>query len=313
MHRRPSPPIGLLAFSGLTLLHVQSAFAQSPSEGFSQVAPVCPVSQRGLSKDDLAIPFEPPPFAEVPKANPPPPVPAFPGTMFGYKVTRHRTAPFRVSALVSERGAGLRLPAVTPAGARAFTAQLGAILGFAPMPALKLVRHSRVEGSRDGSVPPIRTFELDQVLGTGTMTDGPGVTLKVNERTGAIVQLGSSLIAESPAHKHAPLFQASDAEKALIELRPNLVVGFRTPRTKTHLRIFVQADGTPSVVWAVPARHTSCEPGHDPDSRHPYLAAIDANNLALLGYFDWDRFGEGLAAHHAGSCVDGAVEELPLD
>ncbi|MFO0638538.1 MAG: hypothetical protein U0183_04945 [Polyangiaceae bacterium] len=82
--------------------------------------------------------------------------------------------------------------------------------------------------------------------------------------------------------------------------------------TKTHLRLFAQTDGTLSVVWAVPARHTSCEPGHDPDSRHPYLAAIDANNLALLGYFDWNLFHEGVVAHGGVSCFDPVVEHLPL-
>jgi hypothetical protein len=312
MRSRPSTLIGLLAFAGLSLLQAQSALAQSPSEGFSQVAPVCPVSQRGLSKDDLAIPFEPPPFAEVPKAKPPPPVPVFPSTMFGYKVTRHRRAPFRVSALESERGAGLRLPELSPAGARTFAAQLGGILGFAPMPPLKLVRHTHAPASEDGTTPPIRTFVFDQAFGAGTMTDGPGVEIEVNERTRAVISLTSSLISESDAHKHLPLFSASDAERALLELRPNLVVGFRAPFTKTHLRLFAQADGTLSVVWAVPARHTSCEPGHAPDSRHPYLAAIDANNLALLGYFDWNLFREGVVAHGGVSCFDPVVEHLPL-
>jgi hypothetical protein len=222
------------------------------------------------------------------------------------------SAPYRVVGLSSERGAGLRLPELSPAGARTFAAQLGGILGFAPMPALKLVKHTHAPASNDGTTPPIRTFGFDKVLGAGTMTDGPGVEIEVNERTRAVIGLTSSLISESDAHKHLPLFRASDADRALLELRPNLVVGFRAPFTKTHLRLFAQSDGTPSVVWAVPARHTSCEPGPDVVPRHPYLAAIDANNLALLGYFDWNTFGAGIAAHGAASCFDPVVEHLPL-
>jgi hypothetical protein len=305
-------PVPFVLLVLLVVGYAPSAGARRRDPMFKEYAPVCEVSLRGISHAERAAALkasqEPPP-APAPKRAADP---VFPSTLLGYRVERQFDPPYRVEALWSTSSGTLRVPELSPRGARAFVEKLGVVLGFSPMPAMKLVSHYRLPAGPGDGMPPTRTFVFDQVFAAGEMSDGPGLTVTVHERTQVVIGLASSLITETPAYRHKPIYQASDAERALVELRPNLVIGFASPAFKTQLRTFVQSDGTPSVVWAVPARHTSCEPGPDVVPRHPYLAAIDANNLALLGYFDWNTFGAGIAAHGAASCFDPVVEHLPL-
>ena len=129
-------PVPFVLLVLLVVGYAPSAGARRRDPMFKEYAPVCEVSLRGISHAERAAALkasqEPPP-APAPKSAPDP---VFPPTLFGYRVERQFDPPYRVEALWSTTSGTLRVPELSPRGARAFVEKLGVVLGFSPMPAL---------------------------------------------------------------------------------------------------------------------------------------------------------------------------------
>lgn len=237
------------------------------------------------------------------------------GIFGGYRsIERTDWAPWRFRG-AAEPSAALRISALSPGGARALAATLVPSLGV-HAPVLRLVRNTHFPGIAGmvgmAAVPPRRELAFAQIVANGAACECE-LVLTVDERTLRVVQISSTLVEVGEEGSRPPTFLAADAEAAFLSVRPLAVIGFLPARRKTELRMFAQPDGAARVVYAVPFRHPpSCSATSEP-GRRPYLAAIDANNLALLGFFPWNEFVEGKQSRGGACGVDPNGVEMPID